>query len=214
MSPQPHGLARVSAFGAPQDDPWIPIATAIPMPRATGLRPGCYRLAIRPHGGTATFHGALDVEAGDAGTTVSGDLYRYPRFTGRRRTPWLGAVEQSPDLPPPAMSRLGRPVRPLGVPVHPPGRYAARLCVTDVRTRPGAAPRGRLAIAAEEYRYTPPGGAFGGTFSPAPRVVTLLVEPTLRAPGYTDVYFEGTLLADDGGVRGKVTLGRVSSRVR
>jgi hypothetical protein len=62
-------------------------------------------------------------------------------------------------------------------------------------------------------RYTPPGGAFGATFSPAPRVVTLVVEPALRAPGYTDVYFEGTIV-DDRGVCGKVTLGRVSSRAR
>jgi hypothetical protein len=211
MTQQPHGFARLSAFGAPQDDLWIPIAKPIRVPRASGLRPGCYRLAVRPYNSSATFHGALRVEEGDAGATVSGDLYRYPRFTPRRRTPWLAAVEQPPDLPPPTMSRLGQPVRPLGVPFHPPGRYAARLCVTGIRPRPGAGARG-LAIAAEEYRYTPPGGAFGGTFSPAPRVVTLVVEPALRAPGYADVYFEGTMV-DDRGVRGKATLGRVSSRV-
>jgi hypothetical protein len=191
---------------------WVPTSDPIEVARATGLRPGCYRLAVRPHGGTATFHGALRVERHGARMIAGGDLYRYPRPVATRRTPWLSAVEQPPEPAPPVMSRLGRPVSPLGVPVHPMGRYDAFLRVTAVRTRPGPRGRALLAIACEEHRYTQPGGGHGGAFAPVAGEVTLVVESVPRPPGYTDVCYAGAL-HDERGVRGRVTLGRVASQV-
>jgi hypothetical protein len=191
---------------------WVPLADPIEVSPAVELPPGCYRLVVRPYLGPATFHGTLRVEQRDGRTIASGDLYRYPRFVAARRTPWLNAVEQPPEPAPPTMSRLGRPVAPLGPAEHPARRYDAYLRVTAVRTRPGPRGRGRLAITCEAYAFTQPGGACGGAFAPNPRDVTLAVEPIPRLPGYTDVCFAGTL-HDERGPQGRVTLGRVTSRL-
>jgi hypothetical protein len=206
---RPHDLAPRTAAPPPA---WVPISDPIEVSPATGLRPGCYRLAFRPHGGTATFHGTLRVERRGGRMVAGGDLYRYPRPAATRRTPWLSAVEQPPEPAPPTMSRLGRPVAPLGVPVHPADRYDAYVRVTAVRTRPGPRGRGLLAFSCEEHGYTQPGGGHGGAFVPLPREVTLVVEPGPRLVGYTDVCYAGAL-HDERGVRGRVTLGRVTSRV-
>ena len=209
MAQRPHDLVpRATAPPAA----WVPIADPLDVSPATALRPGCYRVAVRPYLGPAMFHGVLRVERRGGRTTGSGDLYRYPRLTAPRRTPWLNAVEQPPEPVPPVMSRLGRPVAPLGVPVHPARRYDAYLRVTELRTRPGARGRGRLAITCEAYAYTQPGGAYGGGFAIAPREVTLVVEPVAHLPGYNDLCLAGAL-HDERGPQGRVTLGRVSSRV-
>jgi hypothetical protein len=207
--PRPHDLAP---RGAALPLAWVPISDPIEVAPATGLRPGCYRLAVRPHGGTATFHGTLRVERRSGRTIAGADLYRYPRPAATRRTPWLSAVEQPPEPAPPTMSRLGRPVPPLGVPSHPASRYDAYLRVTAVRTRPGPRGRALLAFTCEEHRYTQPGGGHGGAFVPAPGEVTLVVETVPRMPGYTDVCYAGAV-HDERGVRGRVALGRVTSRV-
>jgi hypothetical protein len=209
MAQRPHDLVPRAAAPAA---PWLPTAEPIEVSPAVGLPSGCYRLVVRPYLGPATFHGTLRLERRDGATIASGDLYRYPRFTATRRTPWLRAVELPPEPSPPTMSRLGRPVPPLGLPAHPPRRYDAYLRVTAVRTRPGPRGRGRLAIACEAYAFTQPGGAYGGAFAPTPRDVTIAVEPTPRLPGYTDVCFAGTL-HDERGPQGRVTLGRVTSRL-
>jgi hypothetical protein len=191
---------------------WVPISDPIEVSPATGLRSGCYRLAFRPHGGTATFHGTLRVERRGGHVIAGADLYRYPRPAATRRTPWLTAVEQPPEPAPPVMSRLGRPVPPLGIPVHPAGRYDAFLRVTAVRTRPGPRGRALLALHCEEHRYTQPGGGHGGAFAPVAGEATLVVESVPRPPGYTDICYAGAL-HDERGVRGRVTLGRVASRI-
>src|SRR4051794_32647734 len=107
MAPQPHDLAGRRTVPPPAAR--VPIAEPIEVSPAASLKPGCYRVAVRPYGGTATFHGTLRIEQRGGLTLASGDLYRYPRFAATRRTPWLSAVEQLPEPAPPAMSRLGRP---------------------------------------------------------------------------------------------------------
>jgi hypothetical protein len=209
MAQRPHDLVPRTA--APLAA-WVPLADPMEVSPAAGLPPGCYRVVVRPYLGPATFHGALRVEQGTGGTIASGDLYRYPRFAAARRTPWLNAVELPPEPAPPTMSQLTRPVPPLGVPAHPPRRYDAYLRVTAIRTRPGPRGRGRLSITCEAYSFTQPGGAYGGAFAPTPRDITLAVEPVPRLPGYTDVCFAGTL-HDERGPQGRVTLGRVTSRL-
>jgi hypothetical protein len=209
MARRPHDLVRRSAA---RPAAWVPLADPIEVSPAAELRPGCYRVVIRPYSGPATFHGALRVERRGNRTIASGDLYRYPRFAATRRTPWLSGVEQPPEPAPPAMSRLGRPVPPLGVPAHPPRRYDAYLRVTALHTRPGPRGRGRLAITCEAFAFTQPGGPYGGAFAPAPRDVTFAVEPVPRMPGYTDVCLAGTV-HDERGPQGRVTLGRVTSRL-
>jgi hypothetical protein len=209
MAQRPHDLVPRPATPPPAR---VPVADRIEVAPAAALPPGCYRVVVKPYLGPATFHGSLRVEQCDGETVASGDLYRYPRFVAARRTPWLNAVEQPPEPLPPTMSRLGRPVPPLGLPAHPPRRYDAYLRVTAMRTRPGPRGRGRLAISCESYAFTPPGGAYGGAFAPVPRDVTLAVEPVPRLPGYTDICFAGTL-HDERGPQGRVMLGRVSSRL-
>jgi hypothetical protein len=208
MAQRPHDL--VPRTTAPPDA-WVPLADPIEASPATTLRPGCYRVAVRPYLGPAAFHGTLRVERRGARTTASGDLYRYPRPTARRRTPWLNAIDLPPEPAPPTMSNLG-PVAPLGVPVHPARRYDAYLRVTELRTRPGPRGRGRLAILCEAYAYTHRGGAHGGGFAPSPRTVTLVVEPVPHLPGFSDLCLAGTL-QDERGPQGRVTLGRVTSRL-
>jgi hypothetical protein len=209
MARRPHDLVhRTEAPPAAR----VPFADAIEVSPAAGLAPGCYRLVVRPYSGPATFHGTLRVEQRLDRTIASGDLYRYPRVAATRRTPWMSAIEHPPEPAPPTMSRLGRPVRPLGVPAHPPRRYDAYLRVTALRTRPGPRGRGRLAITCEAFAFTQPGGGYGGAFAPTPRDVTFVVEPVPRMPGYTDVCLAGTA-HDERGPRGRVTLGRVTSRI-
>jgi hypothetical protein len=179
---------------------------------AVTLRPGCHRLTFRPASGGASLHGALRVEALGDGVRVSGDLYRYARPAGPAPRRRLAAVERPPEVPPPCMSTLGRRVRPLGVPVHPRHRYVSYLRVTAVRTSVLGA--GRVTIVAEEYRYVRPArGRAERAFDPAPRVVTLALDPRPRAPGYTALYLEGTLSVD-GRAQGAVTLGWVARSLR
>jgi hypothetical protein len=210
MAQRPHDLVPRTA--APPAA-WVPLAEPIDVAPAAALRAGCYRVVVRPYLGPATFHGTLRVEQCDDDRAIaSGDLYRYPRFAATRRTPWLNAVELPPEPAPPTMSHLGSPVPPLGLPQHPPRRYDAYLRVTALRTRPGPRGRGRIAIGCEAYAFTQPGGAYGGAFAPIPRDVAIVVEPVPRMPGYTDVCLAGTL-HDERGPQGRVTLGRVTSRI-
>ena len=194
----------------PAEPAVVPLAP--PHLPAVTLRPGCHRLTVRPASGRAAFHGALRVEAHDDGVSVSGDLYRYARRLGPAPRRRLAAVERPPEAPPPTMSTLGRRVRPLGVPAHPRDRYFSYLRVIAVRT-PALGP-GRVTIVAEEHRYIASARRHAeGTFDPAPRVVTLALEPRPHAPGYTALYLEGTLSAD-AGMQGAVTLGWVSRSLR
>jgi hypothetical protein len=194
----------------PRPEPRVP--TAEPFRTDLGadrLRPGLYRLTLRPDAGAATLHGTLRVAEHGGLLVAGGDLYRYPRHPGTRRGPGIHAVEPAPELPPPVMSTLGQPVRPLEAPVHAPGRYHAFLAVTAARLGDGG--RG-LTITVAEHRWMPPQGSFGGAFAAAARALTLELERRPRAPGYMSAYFGGTLV-EDGIPRGTVALGRVPATV-
>jgi hypothetical protein len=200
---------HVANLAPPRPEPWVP--TAEPFRAALGadrVRSGLYRLALRPDAGAATLHGTLRVAEHGSLTVAAGDLYRYPRIAGRRG-PGIHAVEPAREPPPPVMSTIGQPVRPLDAPVHAPGRYHAFLAVTAARLGDGG--RGLTLIVAE-YRWMPPRGAFGGAFATEPRAVTLELERRPRAPGYVSAYFAGTLV-EEGIPRGTVTLGRVPAPV-
>lgn len=167
-----------------------------PRPAAITLRPGCYRLTVRPFTGVAILRGALRIDEVDAGTTVAGELYRHPRAVRTLPRPWLATTDAAYELPSARLSTL-RPIRPLGVPEHRPDRFHSALRATAVRTSPLVDGRGEVVIEAEEYRYAPPAAAgFAGTFAAEPRVVTLVLEPRRHAPGYTALYLEGTLYED------------------
>jgi len=176
------------------------------------LRPGSYRIAIRPDGGIVDLHGVLRVEDRDGLVAVSADLYRYVARSLLQRRPWLQGVEQPPDVPPPVMSALGRPVAPLGVPHHAAERYAAYLRATSIRQRPARPGGHRLAIAAEQHAIRRASGAHDGGLVPEPAAVTLLLEPRPHRPGYHSIYLEGTL-HEGLAVRGRLTLGWVSPHV-
>jgi hypothetical protein len=186
-------------------------ARAVQRPGAL-LRPGSYRIAIRPESGIADLHGVLRVEDRDGLVAVSADLYRYVARGVLRRRPWVRGIEQPPDVAPPTMSALGRPVVPLRIPDHPASRYAAYLRATSIRQRPPRPDGHRLAIAAEEHRFGRAGGVRAGGFAPVPGIVTLLLEPRPHPPGYHSIYLEGTLY-EGLAVRGRVSLGWVSPHV-
>jgi hypothetical protein len=196
---------HLAGLATPRSEPWVPIAQAFRTDLGPDrLRPRVYRLTLRPDDGAATLHGALRVAEHGGRTVAGGDLYRYPRAAGASRRGGMYAVEPGPEVPA-AMSRLGRPVRALGAPVHAPGRYHAFLAVTAACLGEGG--RG-LTITAAEHRWMAPQGAFGGAFAMAPKLVTLELERRPRAPGYTSAYFGGTFV-EDGIPRGTVALGRV-----
>jgi hypothetical protein len=199
---------HLSGLAPPATDPSVPLAAPF-RTSLEELRPGCYRLMVRPDGDVATFHGALRVEASGGRMVASGDLYCYPRLAGTRGRAGIRAVEQAPDGSPPAMSALGQPVRPLAVPAHPPRRYHAFLAVTALRAGDTG---GGLTITAEEHRCPAPPRASGVAFALvlAPRGGTLERARRPRAPGYTSAYYEGALVVD-GVPRGTVALGRVSA---
>jgi hypothetical protein len=180
-------------------------------PRAL-LHPGSYRIAIRPDHGITDLHGVLRVEDRDGLVAVSADLYRYVARGILRRRPWLRGAEQPPELPPPMMSALGRPVVPLRLPEHPAERYAAHLRATAIRQRPPRHGAHRLAIAAEQHRGGCAAGLSPGMVTPQPVAVALLLEPRPHPPGYTSIHLEGTLY-EGLAVVGRVSLGWVSPHV-
>jgi hypothetical protein len=173
---------------------------AIPAADATGaaiLRAGCYRLALRPDRGIATFHGTVRVTHDDAGTTVTGDLYAFPRLAGQ-------TVGPPDEHPPPAMSALGRPLPPLRPPAHPRERYRSHLRATAVRA-PHSAHHPiatHLELAFDEHRYARCRFA-------AARSLALALERRPHPPGYTALYLEGALV-EDGVPTGRVALGWVA----
>jgi hypothetical protein len=223
-----HPLAPPPSPGRPPAPAAIPIGFELPRGAAAArrrlaapigadrpialLHPGSYRIAIRPDRGIADLHGVLRVEEHDRLVAVSADLYRYVARGVLRRRPWLRGIEQPPDVPPPAMSALGRPVVPLRVPDHPVDRHAAYLRATSIRQRLPRRDGHRLAIAAEEHRVGRAAGVRDGRPAPAPVAVTLLLEPRPHPPGYHSIYLEGTLFAGLT-LRGRVTLGWVSPHV-
>jgi hypothetical protein len=200
---------HLAGLATPRPEPWVPTAEPFRAPLgADRLRSGLYRLTLRPDDGAVTLHGALRVAEHGNLTVAAGDLYRYPRNAGRRG-PAIHAVEPAPEPPPPVMSTIGHPVRPLEAPVHAPGRYHAFLAVTAARLGDGG--RG-LTIIVAEHRWMRPRGAFGGAFATAPRTVTLELERRPRTPGHVSAYFGGTLV-EEGIPRGTVALGRVPAPV-
>jgi len=234
MAHQAHDLANRGPLAppAPAPDRRPPPAEPIPMgferprgaaalrplPLAVGdaprrpialLHPGCYRIEIRALRGMADLHGILRVEDHGDLTTVSADLYRYVSADALRARPWLHGVARPPAVPPPAMSTLGRPIAPLGLPHHAPGRFAGYLRATAMRQRPAGGRAHRLAIRAEEYPYRRRAAGRRGAFAAVPRPVTLLLDPVPRPPGYTSICLAGTL-HDGLVVRGAVALGWVA----
>jgi hypothetical protein len=205
-----HHAQHLARLATPRPEPWVPVAEPFHADLgADRLRPGLYRLTLRPDDGATTLHGTLHVGEHGRLTVAAGDLYRYRRLAGPRHGPWMRVVEPAPEAPPPTMSTLGQPVRPLDAPVHAPGRYHTFLAVTGARLGDGG--RG-LTITVAEHRWVPPQGAFGGAFATAPRALTLELERRPRAPGYMSAYFGGTLV-EDGIPRGTVALGRVPAPV-
>jgi hypothetical protein len=208
--PIPMGFERPR--GAAARRPHLLVAADAPRRPIALLHPGCYRIAIRAQRGVIDLHGVLRVDDHGDRTTVSGDLYRYVADSALRARPWLRGVVQPPAVPAPAMSALGSPVAPLGLPHHPPGRLAAYLRATAIRQRPAGGRAHRLAIRFEEYPYLRPAGGRRGAFAAVPRPVTLLLDPVPRPPGYTSICLAGTL-HDGLVVRGAVALGWVTPPV-
>jgi hypothetical protein len=210
--PQPIPMGFERPRGAAALRPRLLVAADAPRRPIALLHPGCYRIAIRVQRGVVDLHGVLRVDDRGGLTTVSADLYRYVAAGALRPRPWLRGVAQPPAVPAPAMSALGRPVAPPGLPHHSPGRLAAYLRATAIRQRPAGGRAHRLAIRAEEYPYLRRAGGRRGAFAAVPRTVTLLLDPVPRPPGYTSICLAGTV-HDGLVVRGAVALGWVTPPV-
>lgn len=186
------------------------------------LREGCYRITYTPRGisfFTNVYRGTMRVDRSAGSLTISGDLYRLPRFTIRSEFTAGTMTMESP------ISAVG-PVtlgsteifvpRPLGIPIYPRKNYYSYLKIVGVQTSPffTAGPC-NLTVMMDEFVYThPSGGAFDGSFPSTPtRQLTAVLSPVAPPSGFASSYFEGKLF--EGSVeRGNFSMGWVSSRFR
>jgi hypothetical protein len=175
------------------------------------LREGCYRITYQPKVSTSVFHGTMRVERGGANSTISGDLYRFLNPVIALPTS-IGSVATAVERP----AATGIFALPLTIPVYPRKQYFSYLKVTGIQLPPVIASNCSFTLTAQEYVYTqPPPGSFNGTFPAAPgtRTVRIVLKNATPPPGYTSVYFEGSLF-EGLTEKGTFKMGWVSSSFR
>ncbi|QEL13210.1 hypothetical protein [Limnoglobus roseus] len=215
-------VAEPLAMGTPDEgDPILPPGVPVPLPGGPipiplppirlpcklDFKEGCYRLTFQPTFRIAEFHGTLRVDKhGGEGTTVSGDLYRFPSIALPAPHDADGESPLPFPIPVPFPTRLN-------IPVYPRNKYSSYWKVTKL-TVPLFMPC-RITMTVEEYAYTqPPAGSSDGSFPATPsRTLTVVLTKATPPAGFSGPFFSGTVT--QGGMdRGTITLGWVSSFFR
>ncbi len=192
--------------------------TSIPSPSipsicSINLKEGCYQIAYRPNSDFHVYNGTFRVDRSEGTTVISGDLYQFLNSIIRVPSPLSDLVENIPESSHISLSD-SQILNIFVIPVYPRRQYYSYLNVIGIQINSGTLFSCNLNLTVEEYLYTqPPIGSFDGTFSPSPRVFTIILFPATPPFGFTNPYFEGKLYV--GGMeKGSFSMGWISSFFR